>query len=82
MRELRVHQPDDVERAGDAPRVVADRRDVPVAQLERRHDAGAVAGMDAGLLDVLHDAADDDGAGRIGERIDVESRSRPRGTCR
>ena len=28
--------------------------------------------MDAGLLDVLHDAADDDGAGRVGDRIDVE----------
>ena len=28
--------------------------------------------MDAGLLDVLHDPADDHGAGRIGHRIDVE----------
>ena len=28
--------------------------------------------MDAGLLDVLHDAADDDRAGRVGDRIDVE----------
>ena len=43
-----------------------------VDHLERRHHAGAVAGMDARLLDVLHDAADDDRAGRIGDRIDVE----------
>ena len=28
--------------------------------------------MDARLLDVLHDAADDDGAGRVGDRVDVE----------
>ena len=28
--------------------------------------------MDAGFLDVLHDAADDDRAGRIRDRIDVE----------
>ena len=28
--------------------------------------------MDAGFLDVLHDAADHDGAGRIGDCVDVE----------
>ena len=28
--------------------------------------------MDAGLLDVLHDAADDDGARRVGERVHVD----------
>ena len=28
--------------------------------------------MNARLLDVLHDAADDDGAGGIGNRVDVE----------
>ena len=28
--------------------------------------------MNAGLLDVLHDAADDDRAGRIGDGVDVE----------
>ena len=28
--------------------------------------------MDAGLLDVLHDAADDDRAGRVGDAVDVE----------
>ena len=71
-RELRVHQADDLQRPGDAPRVVADQRDVPLDDLVRRDDAGAVAGVDAGLLDVLHDAADDDGAGRVGDRVDVE----------
>ena len=39
---------------------------------ERRHDARAVAGVNARLLDVLHDAADDDGAGRVGDGVDVE----------
>ena len=71
-RELRVHQADDVQRARDAAGVVANRGDVRLAQLERRHDARAVAGVDAGLLDVLHDAADDDGAARVGQRVDVD----------
>ena len=33
--------------------------------------AGAVAGMDAGALDVLHDAADDDRLA-VGDRVDVD----------
>ncbi len=37
-----------------------------------RHDARAVARVDARLLDVLHDAPDDDGPRRIGHGIDVE----------
>ena len=71
-RVLHVHQADDLQRARDAPRVVADRAEVPLRDHERRHDAGAVARVDAGLLDVLHDAADDDRARRVGDRIDVE----------
>ncbi len=39
---------------------------------ERRDDARAVARVDAGFLDVLHDAADDDGAGGIHHGVDVE----------
>ena len=70
--ELDVHQPDDVERARDAPRVVANRRQVALGADERRHHARTVARVNARLLDVLHDAADDDGAGRIGDGIDVE----------
>ena len=50
-------------------RIVAE---MPLRHHEWRHDAGAVARVDAGLLDVLHDAADDDRARRIGHRIDVE----------
>ena len=47
----------------------------------RRQRAGAVAGMDAGLLDVLHDAADDD-ALAVGRSRRRRPRSRRRGTCR
>ena len=71
-RELRVHQADDFQRARDAPRVIANLRDVARRDEIRRHDAGAVARVNAGLLDVLHDAADDDGAGRVSDCIDVE----------
>ena len=44
-----------------------------VSSLERmrRQRAGAVAGMDAGLLDVLHDAGDR-GVLAVGEAIDVD----------
>ena len=45
---------------------------MPLGDEIRRHDAGAVAGVNARLFDVLHDAADDDGAGLVGNRIDVE----------
>ena len=71
-RELRVHQADDLQRARDPPRVVADQRDVAIDDLIRRDHAGAVAGVDARLLDVLHDAADDDGAGGVRDRVHVE----------
>ena len=71
-RVLHVHQADHLQRARDAARVVANRREVALGADERRHDARAVAGVNAGLLDVLHDAADDDGAGRVGDRVDVE----------
>ena len=37
----------------------------------RRQDACRVAGVDAGLLDVLHDAADVD-VGSVAERVDVD----------
>ena len=41
-------------------------------ELEGRDHARAVAGVDAGLLDVLHDAADDDVPARVGERVHVD----------
>ena len=70
--ELNVEEADHLQRPRHAPRVVADDLQVALRYEVRGHDAGAVPGMDAGLLDMLHDAADDDGAGRIGHRVDVE----------
>ncbi len=64
--------PIDLERRCDAPRVVANRREVLLAHARGRDDAGAVAGVDAGLLDVLHHAADDDRAGVVRDAVDVE----------
>ena len=70
--ELNVQQPDHLERPRHAAGVVADDRQVPLRHEVRRHDAGAVPGVDAGLLDMLHDAADHHGAARIGHRVDVK----------
>ena len=72
MRVLDVHQADDLQRAGDTPRVLADRGEVAFGHHERRHDAGAVTRVDAGLLDVLHDAADDHRTCGVRDGVDVE----------
>ena len=69
---LDVHEADDLQRARDAARVVANRRQMPLGDEIGRHDARAVAGVDARLLDVLHDAADDDRARFVRDRIHVE----------
>ena len=45
---------------------------MPVGDQIRRHDTGTVTGVDAGLLDVLHDAADDHRSGSIRDGVDVE----------
>ena len=45
--------------------------DVAAAQRHRRQRARRVAGVDAGLLDVLHDAADVD-LGAVAQRVDVD----------
>ena len=42
-----------------------------VAERVRRQHAGAVAGVDAGLLDVLHDPADPDVLA-VAQRVDVD----------
>src|SRR3546814_971647 len=55
-RVLYVHQPDDVQRMGQGLGLAADFRDHGRLKRMRRQRAGAVAGMDAGLLDMLHDA--------------------------
>ncbi len=70
--ELNVHQTDDVQRAGDSARVIADRRQMALGADERRHHARAVAGMNARLFDVLHDAADDDRSCGVRDGIHVE----------
>ena len=51
-------------------------------QRVRRQRARRVAGVDAGLLDVLHHAADHDRAGRVGDARRRRPRSRRRGTGR
>ena len=48
-----------------------DRGDVAAAQGDRRQHAGRVAGVDAGLLDVLHHAAEVD-LGAVAQRVDVD----------
>ena len=57
-RVLHVEQPAHPDAAGDLVRRLPDRRDVPAAQGDRRQRARRVAGVDPGLLDVLHHAAE------------------------
>ena len=70
-RELHVHQPLDLERHGQRLGLALDLGDHLGRKAVRRQAAGAVAGMDAGLLDVLHDARDMHGLA-VGERIDID----------
>lgn len=69
--ELHVHQAADVEGlrellGGIADAVLHGRREA-----EGRDDAGAVAGVDAGLFDVLHDGADD-GRFAVGDAVHID----------
>ncbi len=57
-RELHVEQPPHADALGDRERRDADAVDVGAAEAHRRQGAAGVAGVDAGLLEVLHDAAD------------------------
>ena len=57
-RELHVDQPDDAERLRHRDGLLAHRLQVLLADQVRRQHARRVAGVDAGVLDVLHDAAD------------------------
>ena len=59
----------DTERDGLGVR--ADGGDVAAAQRDRRQHARRVAGVDAGLLDVLHHAAEVD-LGAVAQRVDVD----------
>ena len=56
-RELDVHQADHAELPRERARLRLDALDLVVAERVGRQRAGGVAGVDAGLLDVLHDAA-------------------------
>ena len=69
---LNVHETDDLQRARNAARVFANRPEMPLRNHERRDDTGAVARVNARLLDVLHDAADDHRARRIRHGVDIE----------
>ncbi len=68
---LHVEQPDDAERERDLARGGADLLEHLLAERVRRQHAGAVAGVHAGLLDVLHDAADPDVAA-VAQGVDVD----------
>ena len=71
---LDVDRPDDLEGVGDGPGVDLDGPDRGRVEGRGRDDAGAVAGVHAGLLDVLHDGADDDLAGAVpyGVHVDLD----------
>ena len=71
-RELHVEQPDDAERA--AERCARSAGSPPVCdgrEPRRRQHARGVAGVDAGLLDVLHDGGDVR-VDPVAERVDVD----------
>ena len=70
-RVLDVDQPDDADPKRDVARRGADLLEHLLAERVRRQHAGAVAGVDAGLLDVLHDAADPH-LGAVAEGVDVD----------
>ena len=57
--ELHVHQAADLQRAGHGLGLALQLGDGLGLQREGRQRAGAVAGVHAGLLDVLHDAGDE-----------------------
>ena len=70
-RELNVEQTLNVQRSRDPSSEVADGGDHAVGQRGGRDGAGRVAGVDAGLLDVLHHRADLHLAGAVPHRVDV-----------
>ena len=59
-RVLHVHQADDLQRLGHRLGLALDLGQDLGRQRMGRQRAGRVAGMDAGLLDMLHDAGDED----------------------
>ena len=69
--ELDVHEAADVEGLGHLEGGVADFGFYFFGERGRGDDAGAVAAVDAGLLDVLHDGADDGGVA-VGDAVDID----------
>ena len=70
-RELEVEQPDHAERRREALDDVLDLERVRERERLRGQHAGRVAGVDAGLLDVLHHGGDVDVLA-VAERVDVD----------
>ena len=70
-RELHVEQAAHADALGDREGRVAHPVDLGAAEGDGRQGAAGVAGVDAGLLDVLHDAADVE-LGAVVERVDVD----------
>src|SRR5271157_376204 len=68
---LDVHKADDLQGARKAEGVVANRGQHLWREVNRRQHARGIAGVDAGLFDVLHDTADDDVLA-VGESIDID----------
>ena len=69
--ELQIDQADDFEREGQLARVGAQGFERLFADVDGGQHAGGVAGVDAGLFNVLHDAGDDH-VFRVAERVDVD----------
>ena len=70
-RVLDVHQSAHADAGGQLLRRVPDLQQVGRAERDGRQGAGRVAGVDPGLLDVLHDPAEVE-VGAVEERVDVD----------
>ncbi|CKS79678.1 Uncharacterised protein [Mycobacterium tuberculosis] len=70
-RVLHVEQPHHADAVRNGFSGLTHLRDVAAAQRDRWQRTGRVTGVDAGLLDVLHDPADID-LGAITQRVDVD----------
>ena len=71
QRILHVHQPADVERQREFARIRLELRDGLRRERARGQRTGAVAGVNARLLDMLHDAGDEHRLA-VAERVDVD----------
>ena len=69
--ELQVDEADDFESQSQLARVSAERFKRRLGDVDSGQHAGGVAGVDAGLFNVLHDAGDED-IFRVAERVDVD----------